>query len=178
MMFVSIGIGTVIAVALIVVVSFLTSGNGTASNGQPANALVGTSVKEFTLAGLNGGTVASPWTSGHAGVLIFFASWCEPCKTEMPKVAAYLRRHRQGSIEIVGIDVNDLPGPAQRFVTSSGVSFAVAVDPAFTLTSGAFHFIGIPETVFVNDEGVVTEVYSGAIPKEQLMKGLAALKAA
>src|ERR1700722_19005683 len=90
MMFVSIGIGTVLAVALIVIVSVLTGGSVQNDDGQTASSeLVGTTVPSFTLAGLNGGKVVAPWATGQAGVLIFFASDCGPCHKEMPKVATY-----------------------------------------------------------------------------------------
>ena len=181
MMFVSIGIGTVVAIALIIVVSILTGGHVTTNtitaNNQPTSALDGTTVKSFSLSGLISGTVNAPWRSGHAGVLIFFASWCGPCKAEMPKVAAYLSRHHEGSIKVVGIDVNDPVSAGRAFVKKDGVTFPVGSDPNFAVTSGIFRFVAIPETVFVSATGVVQQVYFGAIPTTQLVKGIAALRA-
>jgi thiol-disulfide isomerase/thioredoxin len=176
MMFVSLGIGTVVAVALITVVSILTGGTVKLDNAQPVNALVGHQVTGFTLGGLNGGRVVAPWDQGHAGVLIFFASWCDPCKVEMPKVATYLRTHHVDPVRVVGVDTNDARGAGQAFVRHAGVTFTVAFDPNTTVSSGIFHFRAIPETDFVNAGGVVTQVYVGAIPKDQLAKGIAALR--
>jgi cytochrome c biogenesis protein CcmG/thiol:disulfide interchange protein DsbE len=178
MMFVSIGLGTVVAVALIVVVSILTGGKVTTSGGQPTNALVGKSVSAFTLGGLNGGTVTAPWATGHPGVLIFFASYCGPCKAEMPKVANYLRTHDQGAVHVVGIDVTDERSKGQRFVATSSVRFPVAFDPHAAVTSGNFQINAIPDTVFVSARGIITQVYVGAIPKDQLIKGIEALRSA
>ena len=175
MMFVSIGIGTAIAIALIVVVSLLTG--GTVTNNQFSNsALIGQHVKSFSLSGLNGGTQKSPWSTGHASALIFFASWCGPCQSEMPKVAAYLRAHDARPVVVLGIDANDKLGSAQSFVKKDGVRFPVAFDANSSVTSGVFSFLGIPETVFVNAKGVVTKVYFGAIPVKQLTLGLKSLQ--
>ena len=186
MMFVSIAIGTAVAIAMIVVVSILTGGHVTTDrntntntpNNQPSSALDGTTVKAFSLGGLKSGVVHAPWHSGHAAVLIFFASWCGPCKTEMPKVAAYLSSHSVGSVEVVGIDANDQRGAAQNFVKRSGVTFPVAFDPNSDVTGGIFQFATLPETVFVSVKGIVKQVYFGAIPTKQLVKGIAALRAA
>jgi thiol-disulfide isomerase/thioredoxin len=176
MMMVSLGIGTVVAVTLIVVVSVLTGGHVTNGPSQPTNQLVGKHVASFSLPGLKGGTIVAPWKSGHAAVLIFFASWCGPCKAEMPKVAAYLRSHNEGSIRVIGMDSHDPRGPGTAFVKKSGVAFPVAYDPNLTVAS-LFNLVAIPDTAFVNAKGVITQIYIGAIPKSQLVKGLATLRA-
>jgi thiol-disulfide isomerase/thioredoxin len=172
-----IAIGAAIAVVAIVVVSILTGGRVTnGPNGQPTSKLVGESVASFSLSGLQSGTVEAPWKSHHAAVLIFFASWCTPCKAEMPKVASYLRHHNEGTIRVVGIDANDERSAAKSFVATSGVTFPIAFDPDGSVTSGIFNFRTVPETAFVNAKGVVTQVYFGAIPKNVLVTGIAALR--
>jgi thiol-disulfide isomerase/thioredoxin len=174
MMFISIGIGTVIAVVMIVVVSVLTGGKVTSntSSGLPTSALVGHPVASFSLPGLNGGTVAAPWKSHHASALIFFASWCGPCQMEMPEVASYVRTHQLGSVEVVGIDANDAQSSGAAFIKKSGVSFPVGFDANGNITSGEFGFAQLPETVFVNGRGTVTSVYFGAIPTTTLARQL------
>lgn len=167
-----------LAVIAIVVVSILTGGKVTTNDGEPTSALVGKSVATFSLSGLRSGTIEAPWKSHHAAVLIFFASVCPPCQGEMPKVATYLRHHNEGAIHVVGIDADDVSrGAAEKFVKKSGVTFPVAYDPNGVVTTGIFKFATIPETAFVNAKGVVTQIYFGAIPKDVLAKGIAALRA-
>jgi len=120
--------------------------------------------------------VEAPWKSHHAAVLIFFASFCGPCKSEMPKVAKYLRHHNEGSIRVIGIDALDSRGPAEAFVKKSGVTFPIAFDPNGTVTTGIFQFAYVPETVFVSAQGILKQVYYGAIPKDVLVRGIAALR--
>lgn len=177
MMFVSLGIGVVLAALLIGAVSLLTSGRGTSGSAStPTSALVGTTAKGFELGGLFGGVVRSPWTQGRPSVLIFFASDCGPCRHEMPLVASYVRRHHLAPVSVVGVDVVDARAAAQRFVRQDGVTFPVAFDPTSAVTTGIFGFMGIPETVFLNGRGVVTNVYSGAIPPAQLASGIRRLR--
>lgn len=171
-----ISLGTSIAIIAIVVVSIFTGGHVT-PNGEPTSALVGKSMATFSLSGLKSGTIEAPWKSRHAAVLIFFASYCGPCKNEMPKVATYLRHHNEGSIRVIGIDALDSRGPAEKFVNDSGVTFPIAYDPQGKVTTGIFQFAYVPETVFVSATGILKQVYYGAIPKDVLVKGIAALRA-
>jgi cytochrome c biogenesis protein CcmG/thiol:disulfide interchange protein DsbE len=175
MMFISIGIGTVVAVVLIAIVSVLTGGKVTNSPSHDVNKLVGQHVGSFSLGGLNGGEEHAPWLAGHPSVLIFFASWCGPCQGEMPKVAAYVRKHPPGSVVVMGIDANDSRGAAQAFVAKDRVTFPIAFDANGEVTSGDFGFSGLPQTVFINAKGIVTNVYVGAIPSKQLASGIKAL---
>jgi thiol-disulfide isomerase/thioredoxin len=177
MMLVSIGIGTAVAIVVIGVVSYFTGGHVSPNGNGPTSELVGKKVNSFTLTGLSGGHVSAPWKSGHDGVLIFFASWCGPCQKEMPEVAKYLHHHNEGTVEVVGVDANDARGAAKSFVTKSGVGFPVAFDPHSDVAAGIFKFLTLPETAFVNSKGVVTQIYFGAIPKNELAKGIAALRA-
>jgi len=177
MMFVSIGIGAVLAVALIVVVSVLTGGSVQNDNGQTASSeLVGTAVKSFTLSGINGGKAKAPWSTGHAAVLIFFASDCGPCHKEMPEVAKYLRAHSEKPVVVMGVDADDVLSSGRAFVKKSGVTFPIAFDPNGVVTTGIFKFAYVPETVFVSGSGVVKQVYYGAIPVDQLKSGIASLR--
>ena len=183
MMFVSLGIGAVLAIALITVVSLLTGGsNGTTTSTTlaPPAALDGTKIAGFSLPGLIGGTVKTPWTTTkpNGTVLLFFASWCGPCQAEFPRVAKYVKTLNPATATVVGIDANDENGAAQRFVKKSDATFPVGVDPNGTLTSGTFLFGTLPETVFLNKKGVVKEVIYGAVSNAELTAGIAALQKA
>lgn len=175
MMFISLGIGTAVAIALIVVVSVLTGGTVTSNNGLPTSALVGHKVAGFSLKGLSSGIEKAPWSHGHPGVLIFFASWCGPCQSEMPKVARWVATHDVGNVIVMGIDAGDIRSAAQSMVTKDHVAFAVASDPYDDVTAGVFKFGQLPETVFVSARGVVKQVYFGAILPKELSAGVAAL---
>jgi thiol-disulfide isomerase/thioredoxin len=166
-------VGALAAVVLITVVSVLTGGKAT---NAPINQLVGKQMKSFSIAGLDGGHVSAPWKTGRPSVVIFFASYCGPCKTEMPKISKYLRAHNPGSVSVVGVDAVDARSAGQAMVKNAGFTYPVAFDSNGNVTSGIFGFSTVPESVFLNAKGVVTNVYFGAIPKKQLADGIKLLK--
>lgn len=96
----------------------------------------------------------------------------------MPKVARYIRNHNASPIVVIGIDANDDRSAAKKMVSKDNVTFPIAFDAHGQVTSSVFGFQTLPESVFVNAKGVVTNVYYGAIPKDQLAIGLADLKSA
>jgi len=171
---VTIGVGSVLAITLIAVVSVLTGG-GASNFNVPTSKLVGQHLKSFSLGGLFGGKVKAPWESGHPSVEIFFASYCGPCQAEMPKIAKYLSTHKLGHVAILAVDSSDVRANAVAMVRHSRFTSPVAFDPNAVVTSGVFGFGYVPESVFVNAQGLVTEVYYGAIPKQQLASGIKSL---
>ena len=175
-MFVSIGIGTVIAVAVIAVVSVFTGGTVTSKGGQAVSPLVGTTIKPFSGNGVTGATVHAPWAAGHPTVMVFFGSWCTICHSEMPKISAYLQHHDVAPVSVLGDDNNEPLGDAQSFVKKLGLNFPVISDPSNQISVGIFKFsFGDPEAVFLNRHGVVKEVHLGAISIAHLKAGIASL---
>jgi peroxiredoxin len=175
-MFISLGIGVVVAVALIAVVSVVTGGKVTNSSNEPRSALQGKKIATFSVSGLDGGTQKAPWSKGHPSVLVFFASWCEPCQGEIPKLAKYISSHDVGKVQVLGIDAGDQRGAAQAFTKKDHVTFSVAFDPNDAITAGLFKFAALPETVFLSAKGVVENVHVGAISTSQLASGIASLE--
>jgi thiol-disulfide isomerase/thioredoxin len=175
-----VGVAVVLVIALVGIVSALTGGKVTTGqkNLLTSSALVGHHIHHFSLDGLNGGVITSPWSKGHSSVLVFFASYCGPCKGEMPKIAKYIRTHSLSPIDVVAVDAADKRPAAQAMIKKDDVTFPVAFDPNSTVTTGLFGFGYVPESVFLSARGVVKGVYYGAIPKNILIEGLKKLKSA
>jgi thiol-disulfide isomerase/thioredoxin len=173
---VSITVGSAIAVLLIAIVTLLTGGRVTNAD-APTSSLVGHHLNSFSLDGLFGGTIKAPWDSGRPSVEIFFASYCGPCQGDMPEIAKYLRTHNPGHVAILAVDSSDQRSAAKAMINKDDFTFPVAFDPNAVVTSGVFGFGYVPESVFVNANGVVTKVYFGAIPNQQLASGIKTLKA-
>ncbi len=127
----------------------------------------------FTLAALGGhGTVGVPADGGGNGrpaVLVFFASWCPPCRTEIPALArAYRDQPPRTRIPVIGVDGMDPTAAALSFVHRSGVRFLVAADPLYRVTEGIYAFNGDPNAVFIRADGTIARIVHGPITAAQL----------
>jgi cytochrome c biogenesis protein CcmG/thiol:disulfide interchange protein DsbE len=138
---------------------------------------VGSDVPRFAIPGVNvSGPVGIPTLAsakGHQSVLVFFASWCGPCKAEMPKLASAISHGAAGTARIIGVAVYDHPASLAAFVTSNHITFPVGNDASGQVAAGEFGFPALPETVFVNASGKVTSIHFGATTPALLKSGLA-----
>jgi len=135
---------------------------------------VGAPAPAFSLPPLGGGArVGTPANGGGDGkpaVLVFFASWCTPCQTEVPAIAAVYRHQVAGGrVAVIGVDGNDPTGDALKFVHESGVTFPVAVDPYYQVTEGLYYFSGDPDAVFINGNGTIEHIVRGPITRSELV---------
>jgi len=167
-----------IALVLIVVGILVYPHSSTSSSG--GGATVGQSVPTFSVPALSGagrvGVPADGGGHGKAAVLIFFASWCGPCKTEMPALSAAINEGKALPAAVIGIDATDPnTSAAEALAASTDVRLPVGVDPDGTLTSGSFGFPGLPYTVFVSSKGIVTEIHQGITTPAELEAGVAKL---
>lgn len=99
-------------------------------------------------------------------VVNFFASWCPPCVKEMPDFQD-VSQELDGRVAFFGLAVNDRPEDAERIVEQTGVTYDWGrdVDGRVANAAGA---LNMPTTMFVDAEGEVVEVHSGALDADEL----------
>ncbi|MGH9047107.1 MAG: TlpA family protein disulfide reductase, partial [Acidimicrobiales bacterium] len=115
------------------------------------------------------GTPLDGGGDGKPAVLLFFASWCAPCQSEVPMIAAAYRAERSGRIAVIGVDGRDPTGEALAFVHKSGVTFPVADDGDYQVTEGLYAFNGDPDAVFINANGTIEHIVHGPITRAEFV---------
>ena len=106
---------------------------------------------DFELELLDGGTLTSDELKGEPVVLNFWASWCEPCREEMPAFERMWRRYRDAGIRIVGVNIQDSKEGAEGFLEEVPVSYPIALDPTGDLAS-ELGVRGLPQTFFIDED--------------------------
>ena len=93
----------------------------------------------------------------------FWASWCYPaCYEEAPVLERSWRAYRGRGVVVVGVDIQDKPEAAQKFVRDFGLTFPNAQDLTGTV-SVDYGVYGVPETFFVDRQGRIRVKHVGAL---------------
>lgn len=127
---------------------------------------------DFTLDRLAaGGSLRLSSLRGKAVVVNFWASWCEPCKQEMPLLEKSWRRYRDRGVTFVGVNTTDFTGDAERFVERYGVTFPIVRDGSGRVLS-RYGGLPIPWTYFIDRDGRIVGYIRGEVTSEPLEDGL------
>ena len=151
---------------LFILVLFL-SGCGT-SDRDPASVVVGSQAPSFSLTSLDGTTVKSSTLKGSIVVLNFWATWCQPCMSEIPE----LKQLAAGSkAKVVGIALDqDGVKTIKPFVASNNINYTVLVGDEEVFQR--FNGIGIPYTLVLDPSQRIVKIYRGPTTKEAIDQDL------
>jgi cytochrome c biogenesis protein CcmG, thiol:disulfide interchange protein DsbE len=133
------------------------------ANQQHAPA-VGSVAPAFTLHRLDRpGTVSLASYRGKPVVLNFWASWCQPCKSEAAVLERDWASYRNRGVVFLGVDYHDLSSDARRFVSAHKLTFPMLEDGSGNVTQGSYGVSQVPETYVLNRQGKVVAHLAGPI---------------
>jgi cytochrome c biogenesis protein CcmG/thiol:disulfide interchange protein DsbE len=108
------------------------------------------------------GSLALASLRGKPVVVNFWASWCHPCKTEVPALERTFRQYRSQGLVVVGVDYQDFRGDAMRSMRKLGITYPVVSDGSGR-TADRYGLTGVPESFVVDRRGKVVYHASGAV---------------
>ena len=134
---------------------------------------------DFTLKTVAGTTVTLSELRGRPVVINFWASWCPPCRTEMPLLVAAYQAHRDVGLEVLAVNMTDQDSKKdmRKFVAEFAMPFSVPLDEK-GMVRKLYGLIAYPTSVFVGSDGIVRVAHSGPIDGRTLDRNLAAVLAA
>jgi thiol-disulfide isomerase/thioredoxin len=122
---------------------------------------------ELALTDLQGSPTSLDDYLGQWVLVNNWATWCPPCKAEMPTLQAYFEDHREQGFVIIAIDAGDPVPEVADFVKSYGLTFPVWPDPEEAAIS-AFRNNALPSSYLIDRTGNVRLAWSGAISRSVL----------
>ena len=123
--------------------------------------LIGQLAPDFTLKALDGREVKLSDYRGKRTVLVaFWASWCGPCRMEMPSLESFYEQHRASGVELLALSIDDDPADARKYAEQNRLPFPVLVDTDQQAAS-AYHVGGIPVIFVVDPAGKVRFAFEG-----------------
>ncbi len=115
---------------------------------------------DFTLKSLDGSSLRLEEYRGQVVLINFWASWCGPCRQEMPLLDRLQERYEDTGFAVLGVNVEGVVGPAQDLVDKTKVSFPVLIDEG-QLVSALYQLDAMPSTVLVDRDGKVRYIHRG-----------------
>jgi cytochrome c biogenesis protein CcmG/thiol:disulfide interchange protein DsbE len=116
---------------------------------------------------LDGSTVDLAALRGKVVAVNFWATWCGPCRMELPELAQFWSEHRDQCVEVLGVAEESARADVQRVVASAGIPYPVLLDEG-AQALGPWGVMGYPHTFVVDTEGRIRRVFQGAVDRSEL----------
>ncbi|MBC5823638.1 MAG: redoxin family protein [Candidatus Eremiobacteraeota bacterium] len=128
---------------------------------QAGRARVGMPSPDFALSRLDGRRTALSAFKGHPLFVSFFATWCPPCKAELPDIERHYQAEKAKGLVVLGVDQQESPAAVVQFARLHGLTFPLAIDAG----QGAltYDLNAIPTSVFIDARGIVRAIHVGQI---------------
>ncbi len=121
---------------------------------------------DFTLKSLNGSNLRLKEQRGQVVLINFWASWCGPCRQEMPLLEKIHQRYRDAGFAVWGVNVEGEVAPAADVAKQTKVTFPVLIDEGQKV-SELYDLEAMPSTVVVDRDGTVRYIHRGYKPGDE-----------
>nr|WP_205003290.1 thiol-disulfide oxidoreductase ResA [Scopulibacillus daqui] len=129
----------------------------------------GDKAPDFVLTDVNGHQVKLSDFKGKAVMLNFWATWCDPCKKEMPYIENVYKTLNKKKIVILAVNIGESQFAVQNFMDKYHIDFPIVMDKNRDVTD-AYHIGPIPTTFFINKDGEIEEKVVGSMPSEKYIR--------
>ena len=156
----------VIMLTVILVSGIVVAGCSPAS-GQGTG--LGNVAPDFQLSNLEGNTVSLSDFRGKPVMLNFWASWCGPCREEMPYIQQVYAEWSDRGLVVLAVNIGESSTTVKEFVQSYGLSFSVLLDTKQDVAQ-KYNIQAIPTTFFIDKDGIIQVKITGAFPSKEAIE--------
>lgn len=147
--------------------------NRTQPDQNNGSARPGSLAPNFTLNGLDGQQHSLSQYRGKAVLINFWASWCEPCKAEMPLIEKYAQAYPT-KLVVLGLNSEETPIVVQSFANSFKITFMILFDSNGGI-SDLYRVDGFPTSFFIDSSGTIQAIQVGSLSPESMASDLASI---
>jgi peroxiredoxin len=151
-------------------VNRLPAGAAASTGALPPAPAVGHPAPDFTLTDLDGNTFTLSELRGQPVVLNFWATWCPPCRAEMPELQAASER-LNGEVAIIGVNQGENAQQIAGFVQPLGFTFPMPLDERMDV-SRQYLVRNLPTTFFIDRDGIIRYTQVGPLTEATLAQRL------
>jgi peroxiredoxin len=130
--------------------------------GESPVATVGKQAPDFDTVDLKGDVWSLSKLKGQVVFLNFWATWCPPCREEMPSMERLYAKLPKEKFEMIALFNKDDPAAVKNFVTKLGITFPILSDE-YNFAGTKYGLTGLPETFIIDKQGVIQEKYIGSV---------------
>ena len=143
----------------------------TTGGSPPPSPREGFSAPDFTLDTLDGGEVSLSDLRDQVVLVNFWASWCPPCRAEMPAIERVYRSYKDLGLQVLAVNTTnqDDVNAASAFVQDLALTFTVPLDRTGSV-SASYNLRGLPSSYFIDRQGVIRSVVIGGPMNEALIQ--------
>jgi thiol-disulfide isomerase/thioredoxin len=127
-------------------------------------------VVEFSLKDLSGTEIRLGDLTGKPILINFWASWCIPCREEMPLIEKYFQKY-PNELQVVAVNDGESEEVVRTFAEGLNLSFPILLDPQSD-TSRLYNVLGLPTTFFIDENGILKFQHTGILTELQLLNYL------
>lgn len=139
-------------------------------NFLPSSPFVGKQAPDFTLPTLDGKEVNLSQFQGQPVLINFWATWCVPCRQEMPELVRVYEAHKKEGLVVLGLNLtySDSIPDVNVFISEFNMTFPVLLDKDGVVAEKLFQIRGVPTSIFINRDGTIERVQIGLMSAEQV----------
>jgi cytochrome c biogenesis protein CcmG, thiol:disulfide interchange protein DsbE len=171
-----IGLGLFLIVVAVLILATPQSGETAAEQSSVVPMKVNFSAPELSLQNINGQTESLADYRGQVVLVNNWATWCPPCKAEMPTLADYYNEHNPEGFTIIAIEAGEPSESVAQFATDFNLKFPVWLDPDGASLK-AFGNGNLPNSFVLDHSGTVRYAWTGEISRDMLEKYITPLLA-
>jgi cytochrome c biogenesis protein CcmG/thiol:disulfide interchange protein DsbE len=154
-------------------VSRVPSGGAPQGENLPPAPAVGHPAPDFVLSTLNGDDFKLSALRGRPVVLNFWATWCPPCRAELPDLKSAYQRYG-GQVAIVGVNQVEPAATVAQFAKEFGLTFPVPLDQRGDV-SRTYGVRSLPTTFFIDRNGIIRQFQNGPLTEATLAQMLGSI---